>query len=126
MSKPDSIIAQIINETLNQEPAQLLVLHNGLVIALTRQSLGCFKSLNSLNDALGNGLLSHADIQPNSPIEFENGICVATHTSGYVGLLDGKALLIKPHKACLYPNNHDGLRGLNCLAELDLPPIDVH
>ena len=25
----------------------------------------------------------------------------------------------------LYPNNQDGLRGQNCLAELELPEIDV-
>ncbi len=126
MTKPDSIIAHVFSESLNQEPAQLLQLHNGLIIAITRNALACYKSHESIGDALGNGLLSYTNIDENNPIRFEDGICVSNYTSGYVGIVDGKALLITPYKVCLYPNNHDGLRGLNCLAELELPPIDVY
>lgn len=126
MPKPDSIIAEIHCETLNQEPAQLLELHNGLIIALTRNALGCYRNHDSVRDPLGNGLVSYANIESDNHIQFEEELCVATYTSGFVGLKDGKALLIKPFKACLYPNNHDGLRGLNCLAELELPVIEVY
>ena len=41
-------------------------------------------------------------------------------------MLDGKALIIAPQVVRLFNNNHDALRGINCLAELTLPDIDLH
>jgi hypothetical protein len=96
-----------------------------MVIALTPHALACYRNASALHDPLGNGLLSFAELPAATTIRFEQEQCVATHSAGYVGLLDGKALLIAPFKVRLYPNNHDGLRGLNCLAELELPSIDV-
>ena len=121
----DSIIAHTSCERLRNEPAQLLHLHNGMVIAITPRALACFRNHAALNDPLGNGLLSFTDLPDPVQITFEQESCVSSHSAGYVGLLDGKALLIAPFKIRLYPNNHDGLRGLNCLAELELPSIDV-
>lgn len=121
----DSIIAHISCERLRQDPAQLLHLHNGMVIVLTPTALACYRNHSAINDPLGNGLLSFCALEDGVRIGFEGERCVTTHAAGYVGLVDGKALLIAPFKIRLYPNNHDGLRGLNCLAELDLPSIDV-
>lgn len=121
----DSIIAHTSCERLRQEPAQLLHLHNGMVIALSPHAMACFRSASAIHDPLGNGLLSFTELPEGVNIRFEQERCVSTHSAGYVGLLDGKALLIAPFKVRLYPNNHDGLRGLNCLAELELPSIDV-
>lgn len=121
----DSIIAHTSCERLRQEPAQLLHLHNGMVIALTPKAMACFRDAGALHDPLGNGLLSFSALPDDQEIRFEMAQCVATHSAGFVGLLDGKALLIAPFKVRLYPNNHDGLRGLNCIAELELPSIDV-
>ena len=125
MYPPDSIIAHTSCERLRGEPAQLLHLHNGYVIVLTPRAIGCYSSRAALDDPLGNGLLSFAELDENSLLVFEQEGCITTHSAGYVGLRDGKALLITPFKIRLYPNNHDGLRGLNCLAELELPSIDV-
>lgn len=125
MNPADSIIAHTSCESLRQQPAQLLHLHNGMVIALTPHALACYRNHAAVGDVLGNGLLSFAPLADGCEIHFEQGACVTTHTAGFVGLLDGKALLIAPFKVRLYPNNHDGLRGLNCLAELELPSIDV-
>lgn len=121
----DSIIAHTSCERLGQEPAQLLHLHNGMIIALTPRALACFRHADALADPLGNGLLSYTALPDEVQIHFEQEVCIARHSAGYVGLLDGKALLIAPFKVRLYPNSHDGLRGLNCLAELELPSIDV-
>lgn len=121
----DSIIAHTSCERFQQEPAQLLHLHNGMVIALTPRALACYRNHGAVQDPLGNGLLSFCELPDNVEIAFNDGCCVTTHSAGYVGLQDGKALLIAPFRIRLYPNNHDGLRGLNCLAELDLPSIDV-
>lgn len=121
----DSIIAHTSCERLRQEPAQLLHLHNGMVIALTPKAMACFRNVEALHDPLGNGLLSFTTLPDDHEIRFDMAQCVATHSAGFVGLLDGKALLIAPFKIRLYPNNHDGLRGLNCIAELELPSIDV-
>lgn len=121
----DSIIAHTSCERLGQEPAQLLHLHNGMVIALTPRTLACFRHAGAVHDPLGNGLLSFAALPDQVQIQFEQDACITHHSAGYVGLLDGKALLIAPFKVRLYPSNHDGLRGLNCLAELELPSIDV-
>ena len=126
MQKPDSIIAQLHSKTLNGQPAQLVQLHNGLIIALSATSLGCYKNFESVFDELGNGLVSFVQLDEQHNIAFKQDLCVSTHAGGYIGLVDGKALLITPFKATLYLNNHDGLRGLNPLAELDLPQIDVH
>ena len=121
----NSVVAEILIETLNDEPCELVKLHNGLIIALTPTALGCYRDQLSLRDPLGNGLLSFCAPAPQQQIRFENQRCISTYSGGYVGLLDGKALLIAPYKVRLYPNNQDGLRGLNCLAELELPEIDV-
>lgn len=126
MQKPDSIIAQLHSKTLNGQPLQLAQLHNGLIIALSPDSLGCYKNLDSVSDELGNGLLSFARLESQHTIAFKQDLCVSTYAGGFMGLVDGKALLITPFKASLYMNNHDGLRGLNPLAELELPQIDVH
>ena len=125
MNPSDSIIAHTSCERLRQEPAQLLHLHNGYVIVLTPRAIACYRNHAAVGDPLGNGLLSFVELDDTATIGFEQASCVATHTAGYVGLLDGKALLITPNKIRLYPNSHDGLRGLNCLGELELPSIDV-
>lgn len=125
MNPSDSIIAHTSCERVRQQPAQLLHLHNGMVIALSPHALACYRNRAALDDPLGNGLLSFTELAEGVSIRFEQDACVTTHTAGYVGLVDGKALLIAPFKVRLYPNNHDGLRGLNCLAELELPSIDV-
>ncbi|MGC1507575.1 hypothetical protein [Ketobacter sp.] len=122
----DGIIAEIHCETIKGQPAELLQFHNGLVIAITTDTLCCYKSLQSIGDPLGNGLLSFCAIPAEQSILFNDNRCVSEHRSGYVGLTDGKALLIAPFHVRLYPNNHDALRGLNCLAELELPEIDVY
>lgn len=121
----NSVVAEILCETLNDGPCELVKLHNGLIIALTPNAMGCYRNHNALHDPLGNGLLSFCALDPQQQIQFEEQHCITTYSGGYVGLRDGKALLIAPHKARLYPNNQDGLRGLNCLAELELPDIDV-
>ncbi len=121
----NSIVAEILAETLNDEPCELIKLHNGLIIALTSSALGCYRDRQSMHDPLGNGLLSFSALDPDHRIQFREQRCITTYSGGYVGLVDGKALLIAPFKVRLYPNNQDGLRGQNCLAELELPEIDV-
>ncbi|MBA53996.1 MAG: hypothetical protein CMK89_06025 [Pseudomonadales bacterium] len=121
----NSVVAEILTETLNSEPCELIKLHNGLIIALSPRALGCYRNQQSLHDPLGNGLISFSALDPEYHIQFHDQRCITTYSGGYVGLLDGKALLIAPYKVRLYPNNQDGLRGQNCLAELELPEIDV-
>ena len=121
----NSVVAEILTETLNHEPCELIKLHNGLIIALSPRALGCYRNLQSLHDPLGNGLISFSALEPEQHIAFQEQRCITTYSGGYVGLVDGKALLIAPYKVRLYPNNQDGLRGQNCLAELELPEIDV-
>lgn len=122
---PNSIIAEIRSDIIKEEPCELVCLHNGLIIALSASALGCYRNQPSLHDPLGNGLLSFCALEAEHHIRFQDGRCITTFSGGYVGLSDGKALLISPFKARLYPNNQDGLRGLNCIGELDLPEIDV-
>ncbi|RLU00293.1 MAG: hypothetical protein D9N14_07325 [Ketobacter sp.] len=121
----NSVVAEILTDTLNQEPCELIKLHNGLIIALSPRALGCYRNRQALHDPLGNGLISFSPLAEEHQIEFQQQRCITTYSGGYVGLLDGKALLIAPYKIRLYPNNQDGLRGHNCLAELELPEIDV-
>ena len=123
----DAIIADIRSETINGEAAELLCLHNGLVIAITASALRCYKNIGVIGDPLGNGLLSFAHLSEAAHIQFnDQQRCIDRHRSGYVGLIDGKAILIAPFQVRLYPNNQDGLRGLNCMATLELPEIDVY
>jgi len=121
----NSIIAEIHSDTINNQPCELIHLHNDLVIALSDAALGCYRNRESIHDPLGNGLVSFSSLGPDDHIQFHDGRCITTYSGGYVGLVDGKALLITPFKVRLYPSNHDGLRGLNCIAELELPAIDV-
>lgn len=121
----NSIVAEILSDTIKGEPCELVRLHNGLIIALSRSALGCYRNHQALHDALGNGLLSFCSLEREHYIRFQQNRCVTTYSGGYVGLADGKALLIAPFKARLYPNNEDGLRGHNCIGEIELPEIDV-
>lgn len=121
----NSIIAETFSDTINNEPCELIRLHNGLIIALSSSAMGCYRSQQSMHDPLGNGLLSFCSFDAANQIQFQANRCITTYSGGYVGLADGKALLIAPFKVRLYPNNQDGLRGLNCIGELDLPEIDV-
>ncbi|MAR89852.1 MAG: hypothetical protein CML06_03080 [Pseudomonadales bacterium] len=121
----NSVIADIISESVREEPCELLCLHNGLVIALSPRALGCYRSCEAVQDPLGNGLLAFCQLAEQHSIQFQEQRCVTTYSGGYVGLCDGKALLIAPGKVRLFANNEDGLRGINVLAEMDLPDIDV-
>lgn len=126
MTTKDTIIAQTHYDCINGLPAQFIELHNKMVIVITSDTLACYRNLASIQNPLGNGLVSLAEIEPSSSIQFTNGQCISAYRSGYVGLQDGKTILITPFKVRLYPSNHDGLRNLNCLAELNLPEIDVY
>jgi len=43
----NSVVAEILCETLNDGPCELVKLHNGLIIALTPNAMGCYRNHSS-------------------------------------------------------------------------------
>lgn len=125
MNHQQSIIAGVEHLHIGQNPVALIDFNTGVVVALQEGSLACYRNRSSLTDPLGNGLLSVTEIAKPNGIAFEQGLCVIDYRAGYVGLVDGKALLIVPGAIRLYPSKLDALQGSNCLAELELPELSV-
>ncbi len=104
----------------NNEPAECLEFHNGLVLLLTQNTLAMFKSIASVNDPLGNGLIASTELTPEHLLTMENEAFIKSFRAGFVGLTDGKALLVTPNHIQLFPSANDALRNQNELAILAL------
>ncbi|GLQ32767.1 hypothetical protein [Litoribrevibacter albus] len=104
----------------NGAPAETLVFHNELTLVISEHTLAMFKSQQQVNDPLGNGLIDSVQLEGDSTLKIENDRLIKNYQSGFVGLVDGKAILITPNVIQLFPSSNDALRNQNELARLNL------
>jgi len=104
----------------NNELAEALVFHNDLTLVLSEHTMAMFKTLAHVNDPLGNGLIASTNLTDKTCLAIKEGKLVQNYQSGFVGLVDGKAILITPNVIQLFASSHEALRNQNELARLSL------
>jgi len=115
-----NLIAKIESQVIAQRPAEFLHFHDSKVLVITQDTLALYKSLSSITDPLGNGLISLQTLPSGQLFSPPQGPWAIEHTAGFIGLSDGKALLILPIAIRLYKNKEDALRNREILVELPL------
>ena len=99
--------------------AAMLINHSVLVIA--SDAVAQFTSLEAVQDPLGNGLLQSVSL----PADFQlaGPPFIERHQAGYVGLKDGRALLIGLNDVRVFESAQDALRNHNEIARLPLQAV---
>ena len=101
--------------------ADAAMLINDTVLVISKDAIAQFSSLQALADPLGNGLLQS--------VALPDGICldgppfIERHQAGYVGLRDGRALLIGLNDVRLFNSAQDALRNHDEVVRLPLQAI---
>jgi hypothetical protein len=104
----------------NGEPAEALMFHNELTLVLSEKTIAMFKDKQSIIDPLGNGLIASIQLDEQNYLPIVNGAIVERYQSGFVGLTDGRAMLVTPNVIQLFPTPNDALRNQNEVARLNL------
>ena len=116
------IIKTIKRVTINDQILELLVFENDKVLAIAKDSLAFYKSISSVNNPFGAGLINIANL---FNIQFAMELpLVVEHRSGYVALRNGYVLIIFPNTVRLYGSKECALSGKDVLCELPLVPTD--
>ena len=106
---------------LSGELVDALTLINSQILVLSENTLSVYRSLDSIQDPLGNGLLHTAALEGAAELQRgEDGRFMAMKKAGIVGLFDEKVILITPNDIQLFANRNDALRNQNELARLSL------
>ena len=120
IEQQSDIIAKHEYSRINDLDVELLIFRDGKVLLLSEKDLALYTSIEAINDPLGNGLISHADMPNRDSNTILANTLVKEYKAGYVGLHDGKAILITPVAIQLFPSNKDALHNHNEIARLDL------
>lgn len=102
----------------NGIPAERLRLRGGPVLVLTENAMALYRDAAGPDDALGNGLIDLAELAEDQRLPQQEGRFVTEHRAGYVGLADGRAILITPMAVQLFANRDDALRNRDEVARL--------
>ena len=103
-----------------QGATQWLTFRNGWVMVLAPHFINLYKSEAVINDPLGNGLIDSADVPSEWTLVVDETGFVSRYAAGFVGLVDGKAILITPNDIQLFPSADDALRNQNEIIRLAL------
>lgn len=99
--------------------AEVAELINDRVLTISSDSLALFRSRMDVSDPLGNGLLHVVGIPAGfhftSPAPY-----IVEHCAGYVGLTDGKVLLVGLNDARLFANKRDALSNRSEIVRIPL------
>ncbi len=107
----------------NGEASSQLTLRNGSLLVVAESALALYRSAESLEDPLGNGLVAMEDIPTASRLLQKEGF-VKEYQAGYIGLHDDKVILITPNDIQLFSSKFDALRNQNEIVRLQLAGID--
>ena len=109
----------------NGDFAEILHIQGGPVVVISAGGMASYKSVQAVDDPLGNGRLGSADIPENTSLEAVEGSFVVSIRSGFAQLQGGYALLITPFHATLFRSSEDALEGKEPLAQVPLNQIDL-
>lgn len=113
----DSDIIQTC-EWCPEKHIQFLHFRNGSVLAISQGALAYYKSLDSVSDPLGNGLVDMVELT--EPLFATDQGFVEAFRAGFVGLHQERVILITPNDIQLFENKDDALRNQNEIARLSL------
>lgn len=120
-SSKSDIIKSVQRQTLgNQQQVEVILLRNGNAIVLSANALAYYKSEQSIQDPLGNGLLALAELAPKDNLPADAPQWITEYRAGFVGLIEDKVVLITPVAIQLFAHKADALRNNNEIARLDL------
>jgi len=103
------------------ELVDALTLINSQILVLSENTLSVYRSLDSIQDPLGNGLLHTVALQGAAElVRGQDGRFMAMKKAGVVGLFDDKVILITPNDIQLFANRNDALRNQKELVRLSL------
>jgi len=103
------------------ELVDALTLINSQILVLSENTLSVYRSLDSIQDPLGNGLLHTVALQGAAElVRGQDGRFMAMKKAGIVGLFDDKVILITPNDIQLFASRNDALRNQNELVRLSL------
>lgn len=109
----DIIARQIEHAELpGRGPVSLLTLHGGQVIVIGADAVAMFRDRDSISDPLGNGVLGHERLPAAQQCD-ASGSFVAEQRAGYVGLIGGAVLFVRPDGVALYDSGLDALHNRN-------------
>ena len=104
---------------LNGELASLVELIDGKCLVICHNLIALYKNATSVTDELGNGLINQVEISPGIEPDMNTGY-VREFQAGYIGLTDGKAILIMPNYVQVFANKTDALNNKDSLAKINL------
>jgi hypothetical protein len=123
-SNQSDIIQSVTPRTLNnQQMIEVVQLYNGNAIVLSSNALAYYKSADSIEDPLGNGLIAMAELPHTQHFTPAHSPWILQFKAGFVGLVNDRVLLITPVAVQLFASKMDALRNQNEIARLDLPNI---
>jgi len=120
LSNSDIIQQRRLIELDSGEAAEALELRDGLTLILKPDAIALYRSLDSLFDPLGSGCMAYADLPAEQQLAWSNNQIMQEHEAGYVGLSEGKVLLITPNNIRVYQSKHNALHHIDPIGELIL------
>ena len=97
---------------------EVLTLVNGTALVIAADSLSLYRSPQQVGDPLGNGLVASVAAAP--ALVPQQGRFVQEYRAGYVGLCDGRVLLISLNFVQLFGSKEDALHNRGEQARLSL------
>ncbi|UTW48977.1 hypothetical protein [Bacterioplanoides sp. SCSIO 12839] len=98
----------------------LAVLVNGQVLVISDDALALFVRPEDVGNELGNGLIRSVALPEAFCLPLENDRYLQEHRAGYVGLSDGRVLLITLNDVQMFPSKQDALRNQNEVTRMKL------
>lgn len=102
------------------ERADLAQLINGQVLVISADALAIYSRVEAVADELGNGLLNSVRIPDEFRLSLEHDAFLQEHKAGYVGLSDGRVLLITLNDVQMFPSKTDALKNQNEIVRVAL------
>ena len=119
LQNTSDLIAQVTHQQLPSGiPVDVAQLVNGSALVISADALALYRNADGVGDALGNGLVRSIDLP--LTLTQENGAFLQEHKAGYVGLSDGRVLLITLNDVQMFPSKQDALRNQNEVVRLPL------
>lgn len=117
----------IADLTVRQMPSGIWVqeaaLVNGNALVIAADTLALYRRPGSCTDLLGNGFIRSIAIPESSQLqaaENQPGQYIAEHRAGYVGLHDGRVLLITLNDVQMFADKLSALQNKNEIVRLSL------
>ena len=107
----DQVVARHeVTELAGRGRVNLLHFHPGTVLMVAATAVGLYRSPEAVNDPLGNGLIGYEAIP--EALQGDAGACdgqIQEQQAGYVRLVSGGIIFIRPDGVGLYPDTRSAL-----------------